>query len=125
MKQTLVLLAVVALFVGSGCTKKPASNVVTETNAAPASGDQKPVAVPPPLPHVAANAQNVPAKTAEGEVHPFLTQQLQLFVNQKGRLPQSFAELVSARLDSVPRAPEGKKWVIDASAMQVKAVKAQ
>jgi hypothetical protein len=35
MKQTLVLLAVVALFVGSGCTKKPASNVVTETNAAP------------------------------------------------------------------------------------------
>ena len=46
-----------------------------------------------------------------GEVNPSLTAQLHIFVQQKGRLPQSFNEFVNARLDSIPsRPPAGKRW---------------
>jgi hypothetical protein len=43
-------------------------------------------------------------------------------VEQKKRLPQSFAEFATVRLDSIPRPPAGKKWVIDTDSFEVKAV---
>ena len=61
-------------------------------------------------------------QTAAGEVDSFMTGQLHIFVNQKGRMPVSFTEFANTRLDSIPRPPDGTKWVIDATAVQVKAV---
>jgi hypothetical protein len=87
------------------------------------SSDQQPGAPPPN--YVAATAENQPAENVVGVADPFLTQQLQIFIQQKQRLPEDFAELARTRLDSVPRPPEGKKWVIDKTARQVKAVAAQ
>jgi hypothetical protein len=57
-----------------------------------------------------------------GDVDPFLTSQLRDFVSKQGRLPESFSEFATLRLDSIPRPPAGKKWVIDVAGMQVKAV---
>lgn len=56
-------------------------------------------------------------------VHGFMTQQLRIFVQQKGRLPQNFAEFASARMDSVPRPPEGFHWAIDERTVEVKLVR--
>jgi hypothetical protein len=110
MKCSVVLAAIALTLVG--CSKKqepPAGEAV-----------QKP-SEPPPN-YVTAAAQNAPAENVTGEVNPFLTQQLQIFIQQKQRLPEDFAELARTRLDSVPRPPEGTKWVIDKATRQVKAV---
>lgn len=116
MKFTILL--AVAVLVLSGCRKQPESPSGT---AGQKPGDAP--AAPPPK-YVSANAQNVPAENVAGEVNPFLTEQLRIFIREKGRMPESFAELARARLDSVPRAPEGKKWVIDTASKEVKAVAA-
>jgi hypothetical protein len=58
-----------------------------------------------------------------GVADAFLSSQLRIFVKDKGRLPQSFTEFARTRLDSVPRAPEGSKWVIDSTTMEIKAAK--
>lgn len=116
------LLAVTVLAL-SGCSKKPES-------PSP-SAEQKPgetpagAPLPPPPKYVAATAHNAPVENAAGEVNAFLTEQLRIFIREKGRLPQSFAELARVRLDSVPRPPEGKKWVIDTASKEVKAVASQ
>lgn len=88
----------------------------------PPAGEAGHKAGEPPPNYVAAVAENKPAENVAGVVDPFLTQQLQIFIQEKQRLPEDFAELARARLDSVPRPPEGTKWVIDKSTRQVKAV---
>jgi type IV secretory pathway VirB10-like protein len=119
-RTTLLAVAALALF---ACSKKPESP--------PGPAGQKPgegaagAPLPPPPKYVETTARNAPEQNVAGEVHPFLTQQLRIFVREKGRLPESFAELARARLDSVPRPPAGKKWVIDAASREVKAVSAQ
>lgn len=104
MKKSSLLLAATALAI-FGCGK-PAD----------------PSAPPPVPPAVASAAENKPAQNVTGEVNPFLTEQLAIFIQQKQRLPADFAELARTRLDSVPRPPEGRKWVIDTASRQVKAV---
>jgi hypothetical protein len=81
--------------------------------------------LPPPPAVVAARADNYVRQNVEGQVDGFLTEQLRTFIQQKQRFPESFVEFAAARLDSVPRPPEGKRWVIDAATVQVKSVKAQ
>ena len=74
---------------------------------------------------VAARADNYVRQNVDGQVDAFLTEQLQTFIQQKHRFPDSFAEFALMRLDSVPRPPEGKRWVIDSASLQVKAVPAR
>ena len=59
----------------------------------------------------------------QGEVHGFMTLQLDRFVQQNGRMPNSFSEFASARMDSVPFPPPGKKYAIDYVTRQVKIVR--
>jgi hypothetical protein len=123
MKYFVILLMATGLVLG-GCKKKEPSPVAPGTNAnAVAAAPQQPL--PPPPAPIAAVAQNAPQQAVAGEVNAFLTQQLRIFVQQKGRLPNSFAEFAATRLDSTPGAPSGKKWVIDASTREVKAVPAK
>ena len=59
-----------------------------------------------------------------GAVHPELTAQLQVFIQVRGRLPESFFELANSGLaDSVPALPLTMKYVIDPKDRTVKAVK--
>jgi hypothetical protein len=118
----LALIISLTTFVLVGCHKKEAAP--PETAAAPAS-QQPAKPLPPPPAYVAANAQNAPAENVTGEVNAFLTQQLRIFIREKGRMPESFAELVRVRLDSMPRPPAGKKWAIDNASKEVKAVASQ
>lgn len=114
-RAALVAVAVLMIF---GCSKKQAPPVT----GTPTSGEAAPGApAPPPPKYVTASAQNAPAENVAGEVNAFLTEQLRIFIREKGRLPESFAELARVRLDSVPRPPEGKKWVIDTTTKEVKA----
>ncbi len=78
-----------------------------------------------PAPGVAARAENNIRESVAGEVNPFLTRQLHVFIQEKGRLPQNFNEFANIKLDSVPRPPAGKHWAIDGSRSEVKAVDAQ
>jgi hypothetical protein len=64
----------------------------------------------------------VAGQAIAGVVDPNLTVQLRLFVQQKGRLPDSFAEFAGARLDSVPRLQPGLVFAIDAATHEVKIV---
>jgi hypothetical protein len=57
-----------------------------------------------------------------GEVHPAMTGELRVFVQQTGRMPTNFTELARSRLDLVPRTPPGKKWEIDYATQEVKLV---
>jgi len=72
---------------------------------------------------VQSEASDGASKALEGEVHPLMTYQLHVFVEQKGRLPTDFAELARTRLDAVPRTPPGMTWAIDRVTQEVKLVK--
>ncbi len=113
------LIATVALLGLIGCSKErtPPAGPATPP---PENASAAAAAVPPK--YVEATAQNAPAQNVAGEVNPFLTEQLRIFLRDQRRLPASFAELARTRLDSVPRPPEGKKWVIDTATTEVKAV---
>lgn len=78
-------------------------------------------ATPPPS-FITANADNAIRQSVAGQPNPFLTAQLRQFMARKGRLPVTFFEFANQALDSIPRPPEGMKWVIDSSDGQVKAV---
>ena len=91
--RTIFLLAVSASLLLGGCGKKPAP-------PAKSNADQ-------PL---------------AGQADPFLTEQLRIFIQQKGRLPTNFVELVSG-VDSRPRKPPGMKWAIDSVSREVKLVR--
>lgn len=104
-------------------TPPPVSDTAVST---PADANSSP-AIPANVPLVAglaARADNAVHDSVNGEANAFLTQQLRIFVQQKGRLPASFNELASTRLDSIPRPPAGKKWAIDSSTSEVKATDA-
>ena len=113
---TLVAVAVLAL---SACSRKTKSPPVTAEQKSGAPPTTAPLQPPPN--YVAATARNAPEQNVAGEINAFLTEQLRIFIREKGRLPESFTELARARLDSVPRPPDGKRWVIDASSREVKA----
>ena len=115
-----------AAFVLAGCGKRQPQ---AEGAAAPtASVPRDPAAevraktVSRPTPEIQSRTANVIRESVVGVVEPSMTAQLQAFVAQKGRMPDNFAEFAHTRLDTVPRPPEGMTWVIDATAMQVKAV---
>jgi hypothetical protein len=104
--QFFLLLAVMLLLGLAGCGKK-----------------QSAASSVPPIIAVETNATSVSATSVEGQVDPFLTQQLHVFMQRKGRFPTDFAELVRTCLDSRPRTPQGMKWVIDTTSQEVKLVK--
>lgn len=78
---------------------------------------------PPPAQPTAAAAEPAQSQPLVGEVDRFMTEQLQIFIQQKGRLPADFAEFARVRLDSVPRTPPGTKYAIDPVTREVKIVK--
>src|ERR1041384_8356686 len=106
----------------AGCGKKqapvPASpapdSVQSESQPAQdesASGAaQAPAPAPPPG---SAPPQDQTPQPIGGVVVPFLTSQLRIFIQEKGRLPVSFTEFAGARLDSVPRLQPGLTFAID------------
>jgi hypothetical protein len=126
--NVVVLVMLIAL---AGCKKEvetpPASSEAVPNasapTATPALSTQTPPPPPPPPAYIASQAENSVQANVTGVADAFLTSQLRIFVNEKGRFPQSFTEFARTRLDSVPRAPEGRKWVIDSASMEVKAVK--
>ena len=108
----------------SGCSRSGSSPAISSNGGYAVTNspaDTSPGAFPP-SPTVAARAENGLGLNVEGETDPFLTAELQNFIQQKNRLPVSFAEFAGLRLDSIPRPPAGKKWVIDRADLQVKAV---
>ena len=117
MKGLFALFIAFACVVVTGCGKGKEPRAADVSSAA--SRPDK--SLPPPPPAVKAFTQNAPAENVVGDVDPFLTQQLRIFIREKGRMPQSFAELASTRLDSIPNPPLGKKWVIDNATKEVKA----
>ena len=125
--QAVSVLSVVLLTIG--CHKQASTVEIQPPQAAaqPTDGAQPAPAVqpaPPPSPAVATRTDNTVHEAVAGDVDPFLTGQLQIFIQQKGRMPATFSELASARLDSIPRPPAGKKWAIDGADKQVKATDA-
>ena len=98
------------LFPGSG----PAPATTGPAGTAPVS---KPRASATP-----AAAQPVQERL-NGAVHAKLTLQLRMYIEKNGRVPDSFSEFVNSAMDSVPPAPDGMKFVIDATDRTVKAVK--
>jgi hypothetical protein len=100
----------------------PSSNAAPPRAQETAAGDV--VSAPDPAAH--ANEQGAPEDTPrpiDGVVDPFLTAQLRIFVQEKGRLPETFAEFAGARLDSVPRLPKGLHFAIDPTTQEVKIAK--
>src|SRR6185503_16454297 len=116
MKSAAILAVGVLMLFGCGKKSEPATQPRSSETPAPGA---------PPPKYVTAAAQNAPAENVSGEVNAFLTEQLRIFIREKGRAPSDFAELARARLDSVPRPPEGKKWVIDNATKEVKTVASQ
>lgn len=74
-------------------------------------------------PPAAQPTASVNTEPLTGEVHPFMTSQLQRFIAQMGRPPTNFTELASSSLDVVPRSPPGMTWAIDYATKEVKLVR--
>ena len=135
-----ILVVMLAASLWLGCKKKetttpqPQTGAPAETSVNPSTPEEaaatpapvptvpKSTKPPPPPRYVTANADNILRQNVVGDVDSFLTGQLRIFVQKKNRMPDTFSEFVSARIDSMPRAPEGKRWVIDSSTIEVKAV---
>ena len=97
-----------------GCARKKAP-----TPAADSSPDTFPAA---PAAKRASRPTEAKANVDQnvGVVDAAMTKQLRIFLREAGRMPENFSELANARMDSVPRAPEGMKWVIDPVTVEVK-----
>ena len=137
-KRIILLLGLVLLVIPGCHKKKPtadsaqasapaeAPSTPAEQSSAPLQSAPPPAqpvkALPPPPPSVAARAENYLRQNVPGDPDAFLSAELRNFVQMKHRLPDSFSEFASVRLDSIPRPPEGKKWVIDIANLQVKSV---
>jgi hypothetical protein len=112
---------------GCGKTKNaaPPSTTVARETEEPAKDVQDTTAASPRAAVPDAAKNNDPAgdvRSIEGVVDPFLTSQLRIFVQEKGRLPETFAEFAGARLDSVPRLAKGLRFAIDPATQEVKIV---
>jgi hypothetical protein len=124
----IVLLAILAVLpvAPSGCGKKEAA--APNPAAEPVAATEAPAAGTPSAPRPQTTAPPAPANPADevlvGSVHEFMTSQLRIFIQERGRMPNSFAEFAQARMDSVQRPPPGMKWAIDSTTQQVKLVKA-
>ncbi len=109
----------------TGCHKKSTPTEATAASTTLTNAGEGAVAPPeptqPPMRSVLARADDQARQAVVGEVDPLLTEQLRTFIQQKNRMPASFSEFARARLDSVPRPPAGKKWVIDTESLEVKA----
>jgi hypothetical protein len=118
----------ISLLVFAACGKKP--------EAAPAVAEQSAhsdAAVAAPVPTAAAPAEMPPASAKpranmedqlQGAVHPEMTMRLQMFLQIKGRLPESFSELQNMTgFDSTPGLPPAFKYEIDPKDKTVKIVR--
>jgi hypothetical protein len=88
----------------------------------PATAGGSPASVEKSEPEAPVQAEN-PPEDEFAEKNNFLTYQLEIFLRDYKRMPKDFGEFANARLDSVPQPPPGKKWVIDESKKQIKAVR--
>lgn len=121
----------------TGCSRKPET---TRQNsfAKPASEVQSSEAAPSPeLASTSSRARTTPApaeiepaqpasqanEPLIGLVHESMTAQLKKFIEETGRMPKDFSEFARAKMDSVPRAPEGLKFAIDETTQDVKLVR--
>lgn len=127
--STLTLLSLLAI---PACGKKePAATpaaaaanttgAATETTAEGVASASQPA--PPKKTKPAAAPVNKANEALIGAVHGFMTEQLRIFIKQKGRVPENFAEFANARMDSVPRPPEGLHYDIDKTTVEVKLVR--
>lgn len=118
---SLVIALLVAAANGCGKKEKSPGQAPTPEQAQGIAG-QAAQPEPPPPPSVVARAENAPRQSVVGEVDPVLTAELRNFIQLKQRLPVSFGEFARVRLDTIPRPPAGKKWAIDMTTLEVKAV---
>jgi len=103
----------------------PGSEAGVQGQANPAAPAPAPITpLPPPPKYVSANADNTVRQRIDGEPDAMMTGLLRSFVQKNGRMPQNFYEFSLRGMDTIPRPPEGKRWVIDAADIQVKAVPA-
>jgi hypothetical protein len=131
--KVLIALILIGFLGWAGCSKKDspeASPTPSDAASAPSAdlSPQSPAGAPaasrPPKPASAAppQAQDV-NQPLVGSVHDFMTTQLRIFIQKNGRMPNDFTEFASARMDSVPRLPDGLKWAIDEATQEVKVVR--
>jgi hypothetical protein len=119
---------IAALVAVSGCGKPEVSPAKEEPAVASSAASQ-------PTPQEDAqmeaqflpSAKSRPAKSVQerlqGSVHAQLTAKLRMFKAVKGRMPENFYEFSNTVGDSVPRLPDGMKFMIDPTDETVKAVK--
>src|SRR5437867_4432862 len=134
------IILLIATAAGGGCGhKKPPAPKLSETasettpevsnDSVPPPAASAPAAVSPrPSPAAArtprpAEPVRIESESLVGIVHPFMTDQLKRFIEENGRFPRDFGEFASTRMDSVPRAPEGFRFAIDRTTVEVKLVK--
>ena len=117
----------------AGCRDAPSSDSAADDAPAPGATDvatDADSAAPESVPEasgasggVSPRAQTGSIQPIQGIVDPFLTTQLRVFIQQNGRLPESFGEFAGARLDSVPRLSRGLAFAIDPATHEVKIVR--
>ncbi len=112
MPSRLILLAVLALLVVSGCRK---SDSPTPGADSPATSQEIPTTPKPPAADTAAITEADLSGVLAG-----LTQAVRKFGFEKQRMPKDLEELVAAGyLSAMPTAPAGKKFAINEKKVQV------
>lgn len=75
------------------------------------------------LPPPTANPNAPVQERLDGAVHPQFTMLLEKFIQTFGRMPESFHELASRTMDSIPALPPGLRYEIDPADKTVKIVR--
>jgi pyruvate/2-oxoglutarate dehydrogenase complex dihydrolipoamide acyltransferase (E2) component len=135
LERVVLIGTVFATLVGFGKKAEsppPAPNKPESASVSAVLGDQSPsptapepsapTPAPAPAPSTALpSSQSADPPPAPGEPltgpfaieRNFMTEQLQIFIAQKKRLPKDFNEFAGTRLDGVPAPPKGQRWAID------------
>ena len=111
----------------AACGKKPAPAPIaaepSEATSVAAPARTAAAAAPAEAPAVP-KARVTMEDQLQGAIHPEMTMRLQMFVQIKGRLPESFSELQNmAGFDSTPGLPPAFKYEIDPKDKTVKIVR--
>ncbi len=121
--RTTLFLGVIGAALLVGCSKKEeaaASETAEAAEPSPEVVQQLETQVlPPPTANPGAPVQ----ERLNGAVHPQFTALLHKFIETFGRMPESFNELASRTMDSIPELPPGLRYEIDAADKSVKIVK--
>ncbi len=107
----------------AGCKKEEAAEQAKEEKAATPAPEIEAKIEAQLIPAANSNPNATLQERLQGAVHQELTMRLQMYIDRTGKIPETIYEFANVAVDSMPPAPPGMKYAIDAADKTVKVVR--